>query len=81
MSIKFLEVQRSMKDFSKSLLIEPGIVLIVLSAFTNSFICSADVGYLKNISDKICELDYIEKKRVDDFKNLLIELLGISIPF
>ena len=39
-------------------------------------IYSADVEYLKIISDKICDLDYIEKKKVDDFKDMLIQLLG-----
>ena len=37
---------------------------------------SADIGYLKIISDKICDLKYIEQKRVEDMKYLLIELLG-----
>ena len=37
---------------------------------------SASDEYLKIISDKICDLQYIEQKKVEDIKNLLIELLG-----
>ena len=66
-----------MKDFLKSLSTKPGKGYYWLTLFsTNIDTDSAGDEYLKIISDKILPCTYIEGKKVEDIKNLLIDLLG-----